>query len=63
MTGGSDALGEVTVRIREEKEGKEEEDDKDERPIFHGHGADSDILTASAMVFFYLHLLFISINP
>ena len=39
ITGGTDALGEVTVRI------------KDKNQIFVGHGADTDILIASAKAY------------
>ena len=39
ITGGMDALGEVTVRIRESEQ------------IYSGHGADPDILIASAKAF------------
>jgi 2-isopropylmalate synthase len=39
ITGGTDALGEVTVRI------------SDGQRIFSGHGADIDILVASAKAF------------
>lgn len=52
VTGGSDAVGEVTVRIREEEEAEAEEADKaKEKVTFHGHGADSDILTASGKAY------------
>ena len=39
ITGGTDALGEVTVRI------------KDKNKIYVGHGADTDILIASAKAY------------
>ena len=39
ITGGTDALGEVTVRI------------KDKNKIFVGHGADTDIIIASAKAY------------
>ena len=39
ITGGTDALGEVTVRI------------KDKKNIYVGHGADTDILVASAKAY------------
>jgi len=66
VTGGSDAVGEVTVRITEELEahavhtsngnglsngnGNGTAEDA-EVVTYHGHGADSDILTASAKAY------------
>ena len=41
ITGGTDALGEVTVRIKE----------KDKEKIYVGHGADTDIIIASAKAY------------
>jgi 2-isopropylmalate synthase len=42
VSGGVDAMGEVTVRVRT----------KDETPrVFNGHGADTDILVASAKAY------------
>jgi 2-isopropylmalate synthase len=43
VTAGIDALGEVTVRIRET--------DDDEAPVFGGYGADTDIIAASAQAY------------
>jgi len=43
VTAGIDALGEVTVRIRET--------DADDGPVFGGYGADTDIIVASAQAY------------
>jgi len=78
ITGGSDAIGEVSVRIKEEpqtpnsnkkrkieetsngnghveekkdQEKEEERGEEAQEALFHGHGADSDILTASAKAY------------
>ncbi len=42
ITEGIDALGEVTVRIRRDENGKR---------TFGGHGADTDIIVASAKAY------------
>ncbi len=42
VSGGIDALGEVTVRVRKKEEGAR---------IYSGHGADTDILVASAKAY------------
>ncbi len=51
MTEGIDALGEVTVRIRPEREpaGAQREDGRVR--VFNGHGADTDILVAAAKAY------------
>jgi hypothetical protein len=43
VTAGIDALGEVTVRVRD--------DGPDEARVFGGYGADTDIITASAQAY------------
>jgi 2-isopropylmalate synthase len=51
VTEGIDALGEVTVRIRGDR-GLLEPQSGDARPrVFHGHGADTDILIAAAKAY------------
>jgi 2-isopropylmalate synthase len=60
VTGGSDAVGEVTVRITEDplngtnSNGAHDDDHNHVEAdvvTYHGHGADSDILTASAKAY------------
>jgi 2-isopropylmalate synthase len=53
VTSGIDALGEVSVRIRGEGEasaGNAQHDDP-RAPVHYGHGADTDILVASARAY------------
>jgi 2-isopropylmalate synthase len=50
VTEGIDALGEVSVRIRSERSEGSEAGDARAR-VFHGHGADTDILVASAKAY------------
>jgi 2-isopropylmalate synthase len=51
VTEGIDALGEVSVRIRSEHDttGTQHEDAR--ARVFHGHGADTDILVAAAKAY------------
>jgi len=54
ITEGIDALGEVTVRIQPEDDKKKTMDAQSEIPytrVFGGHGADSDIIVASAKAY------------
>jgi 2-isopropylmalate synthase len=54
VTEGIDALGEVNVRIRpEESSGARlnPQHGGEHSPIFHGHGADTDIIVASARAY------------
>jgi 2-isopropylmalate synthase len=50
VTEGIDALGEVTVRVRalSERETLSPQHEVAAAPVFHGHGAETDILVASA---------------
>jgi 2-isopropylmalate synthase len=43
VTGGIDAVGEVTIRIEADSSGK--------KRIFSGHGASTDIIVASAKAY------------
>ena len=65
ITEGIDALGEVTVRVQGE-DGQQTMDAQKERPfsrIYGGHGADTDIIVASAKAFINaLNKLIISQN-
>ena len=51
VTEGIDALGEVSVRIRPEREPAGAQRDDGRVRIFNGHGADTDILVASAKAY------------
>jgi 2-isopropylmalate synthase len=54
ITEGIDALGEVTVRIQPKDDNKQTMDAQSEVPytrVFGGHGADSDIIVASARAY------------
>ena len=51
VTEGIDALGEVSVRIRPEREPLESQREDGRPRIFHGHGADTDILVAAAKAY------------
>src|SRR5512147_1303285 len=54
ITEGIDALGEVTVRIQPKDQGKRTMDAQSEIPyvrVFGGHGADTDIIVASAKAY------------
>ncbi len=50
VTEGIDALGEVTVRVRalSEREPLSPQHEVASAPVFHGHGAETDIIVASA---------------
>ena len=54
VTEGIDALGEVTVRIRSEENSgtrKNPQRETSQPLVFHGHGADTDIIVASAKAY------------
>ena len=51
VTEGIDALGEVSVRIRSEREPADARRDDGRRRVFNGHGADTDILVAAAKAY------------
>jgi 2-isopropylmalate synthase len=51
VTEGIDALGEVTVRIRSEREAIGAQRDDGRALVFNGHGADTDILVAAAKAY------------
>jgi 2-isopropylmalate synthase len=51
VTEGIDALGEVSVRIRAENDLRDTETELGRARVFHGHGADTDILVASAKAY------------
>jgi 2-isopropylmalate synthase len=54
VTEGIDALGEVTVRVRSENDGQQTMDAQSEAlysRVFGGHGADTDIIVASAKAY------------
>jgi 2-isopropylmalate synthase len=53
VTEGIDALGEVTVRVRAlaERDAENAQHDLTGPPVFHGHGADSDIIVAAAKAY------------
>jgi 2-isopropylmalate synthase len=51
VTEGIDALGEVTVRIRSERESIGAQLDDGRPLVFNGHGADTDILVAAAKAY------------
>jgi 2-isopropylmalate synthase len=52
VTEGIDALGEVNVRIAADAPGPSRHAQRDERAaIFHGHGADTDIIVASVKAY------------
>ncbi|WP_437581173.1 2-isopropylmalate synthase [Sorangium sp. So ce887] len=52
VTEGIDALGEVSVRIRADATSGKRHPQHDAAPrVFHGHGADTDILVASATAY------------
>ena len=54
VTEGIDALGEVTVRIRSEESSgtrKNPQRETSQPLVFHGHGADTDIIVASAKAY------------
>jgi 2-isopropylmalate synthase len=53
VTEGIDALGEVTVRVRSlaERDAASAQHDVSGPPVFHGQGADTDIIVASAKAY------------
>jgi 2-isopropylmalate synthase len=51
VTEGIDALGEVSVRIRANESHVELPNGDDRTRVFHGHGADTDILVAAAKAY------------
>jgi 2-isopropylmalate synthase len=53
VTEGIDALGEVSVRVRalSERGTHNAQKDTPSAPVFHGSGADSDIIVASAKAY------------
>jgi 2-isopropylmalate synthase len=53
VTEGIDALGEVTVRVRAlaERDAPSAQHDVSGSPVFHGHGADTDIIVAAATAY------------
>jgi len=53
VTEGIDALGEVTVRVRAlaERDAENAQHDLTGPPVFNGHGADADIIVASAKAY------------
>jgi 2-isopropylmalate synthase len=52
VTEGIDALGEVSVRVRADAtSGKRHPQHDAAQRVFHGHGADTDILVASAKAY------------
>ena len=53
VTEGIDALGEVTVRVRAlaERDAASAQHDLAGPPVFHGHGADTDIIVAAATAY------------
>ena len=51
VTEGIDALGEVSVRIRPEREAASAQREDGRARVFHGHGADTDILVAAAKAY------------
>jgi 2-isopropylmalate synthase len=51
VTEGIDALGEVTVRIRPEREPADAQREDGRARVFNGHGADTDILVAAAKAY------------
>ncbi len=53
MTEGIDALGEVSVRVRSEAAAAAQNPQHgvDSQRVFHGHGADTDIIVASAKAY------------
>ena len=51
VTEGIDALGEVTVRIRPEREPVDAQREDGRVRVFNGHGADTDILVAAAKAY------------
>jgi 2-isopropylmalate synthase len=53
VTEGIDALGEVSVRVRalSERGPQNAQKDAPSSPVFHGNGADSDIIVASAKAY------------
>jgi 2-isopropylmalate synthase len=51
VTEGIDALGEVSVRIRNDRGLLEPQSGDARARVFHGHGADTDILVASAKAY------------
>ena len=51
VTEGIDALGEVSVRIRSEREPADARREGGRERVFNGHGADTDILVASAKAY------------
>jgi 2-isopropylmalate synthase len=53
VTAGIDALGEVSVRVRSERSlaTQNPQYGSDSQRVFHGHGADTDIIVASAKAY------------
>jgi 2-isopropylmalate synthase len=51
VTEGIDALGEVSVKLRAQNGATAHPQRESQSPLFHGHGADTDIIVASVKAY------------